>query len=354
MCLSKKKEMFNNDQSYASMPDLYKILECPGDASPEIIKKQYRKLSLIHHPDKNPGDTSSEERFKTINMAYEILSDSSTKSKYDNRNNQPNIPSGMGMGGPGGGNMDDIMKMFFSSNNTPFGGRFPFSVNVNGNPGGSNSNIHVFRNGQPVPMRSPDSGKPVVIQKRVNIPFNTAYHGGQIPIDIERWTIELSTTTSSDDDTTSQQETSTSSKEIRKTEHETVYVEVPKGIDNNEIITIEGKGNVKSNVSGDVKVIIVVDKHEEFRRDGLNLIYEKTISFKESICGFESIIRHVNGKQLRYKSDPGQVVRDGTIKTIQGLGMLRHNHVGTMIIKLHIDYSKKLTEDQIKKLNEIL
>jgi len=335
--------MFNNDPSYATMPDLYKLLECNDNAAPDVIKKQYRKLSLIHHPDKNQGDAASEERFKSINMAYEILSDPATKTKYDNRNNQPN-PSAM----HGAGNMDDIMKMFFSSNsNNPFGGvRFPFSVNGNGNPGG---NIHVFRNGKQVNMRTPDNGKPTIIQKRVTIPFDTSYHGGQIPIEIERWTTEVTSTSSTEDS-----ESKDGNKEIRKTEHETVYVEVPKGIDNNEIISIVGKGNVQNEVAGDVKVIIIVEKHDDFRRDGLNLIYEKTISFKESICGFETIIRHVNGKQLRYKSDPGQIVRDGTIKTIPGLGMLRNNHVGTMIIKLHIDYSKKLTEEQIKKLNEIL
>jgi len=332
--------MFNNDDSFSSMPDLYKILECPEDASPDIIKKQYRKLSLIHHPDKNQGNPESEEKFKTINMAYEILSDSSSKSKYDNRNNQPSM-SGVNK------NMDDIMKMFFSSNsNSPFGGNFPFSVNVNGNPGG---NIHVFRNGHPVHMRQPDNGKPPIIHKRVSIPFNTAYNGGQVPIDIERWTVEMSSSTKNDS-----QHNEGAKIETRRTEHETVYVEIPKGIDTNEVITIPDKGNVQNNLHGDVKVIIEVEKHEQFIREGLNLIYEKTISFKESICGFESIIRHVNGKQLRYKSDAGQVVRDGTIKTIQGLGMMRKNHVGCLIVKLHIDYSKKLTEDQINKLNEIL
>ena len=334
--------MFNNEENYSSMPDLYKILECPEDATPEVIKKQYRKLSLIHHPDKNHGNTESEEKFKTINMAYEILSDSSKKSRYDNRNNQPNIP-GVNK------NMDDIMKMFFSSNsNNPFGGSFPFSVNVNGNSGG---NIHVFRNGQPVHMRAPDSGKPPLIQKNVKISFNTAYNGGQIPIDIERWTIDMTASTKSD---SPQNENESAKIETRRTEHETVYVEIPKGIDTNEVISIPEKGNVQNNVHGDVKVIIEVEKHDQFVREGLNLIYAKTISFKESICGFESIIRHVNGKQLRYKSDAGQVVRDGTIKTIPGLGMMRKNHVGCLIVKLQIDYSKKLTEEQIIKLNEIL
>ena len=337
--------MFNNDESYASMPDLYKILECPEDATPEVIKKQYRKLSLIHHPDKNPTNSAvAEEKFKNINMAYEVLSDPATKTKYDNRNN---IPSPSFNTNSGNGNMDDIMKMFFSSSSSnPFGGKFPFHVNVNGNTGG---NIHIFRNGQPVYMRTADNGKPPIIQKKVNISFDTAYHGGQIPIDIERWTTEVSTNTEEGN-----QSETTNNNEIQKTENETVYVEIPKGIDTNEVITIEGKGNMKNGIYGDVKIIIVVDKHEEFRREGLNLIYEKKISFKESICGFESIIRHINGKQLRYKSDPGQVVRDGTIKTIPGLGMMRNNHVGSMIIKLQVDYSRKLTLEQIKKLNHIL
>ena len=346
--------MFNNDQSFLTMPDLYKILECPEDASPEIIKKQYRKLSLIHHPDKNLSDrTAAEEKFKHINMAYQVLSDPTTKMKYDNRHNEPDMQHGNGMNNPS--NMDDIIKMFFSSNSTnPFGGRVPFHVNMNGNPRG---NVHLFRNGQQVHMnmRPNDNGKPPVMQKRVNISFDTAYHGGQIPIDIERSISEVSF-----EEATNEENTETDAhvpkgkKEIRKTENETVYVEIPKGIDTNEVITIEGKGNAKEGVYGDVRVVIVVDNHEEFKREGLNLIYEKRITFKESVCGFESIIKHINGKQLRYKSETGQVVRDGTVKTIQGLGMMRNNHVGSLIIKLHVDYSCKLSLEQIKKLNHVL
>ena len=347
--------MYNNEQSFASLPDLYKILECNEDASPDIIKKQYRKLSLIHHPDKNQGNSESVEKFKSINMAYQILSNKESKEKYDNRHNEGNM-RGHGMQG-GGTNMEDIMKMFFSTNGSSnsFGGRFPFSVNLNGNSPG---NIHIFRNGQPVNMRATEgNGKPPTIQKKVKIPFITAYNGGQIPIEIERWTSVSSSSTSAQNTSTREEEElhkQASNIETRNKENETVYIEIPKGIDTNEVITITGKGNVNGDVSGDVKVIIEVEKHDEFRREGLNLIYVKTISFKESICGFESIIRHVSGKQLRYKSDPGQVVRDGVIKTIQGLGMHRNNHVGSLIVKLHIDYSKKLTEDQIRRLSEIL
>ena len=142
---------------------------------------------------------------------------------------------------------------------------------------------------------------------------------------------------------------------VKKTETEKIYFPIPKGIDSGEIIVIRDKGNcINNTLRGDLKLHITVKNNTEFKREGLNLIYEKRITFKESICGFESIIRHVNGKQLRYKSEPGQVVRDGTIKTISGLGMMRNNHVGSMIIKVHVDYSKKLSLEQIKKLNHVL
>lgn len=339
--------MFNNEPSFQDFPDLYKILECSEDASPDAIKKQYRRMSLAHHPDKNIGDPSAEEKFKSINMAYEVLSDPAKKLKYDNRNNRHPSNNPAGMGSNVNGNMDDIIKMFFNSTNSnPFangGGRFPFSVNMSG--GGNAPNVQIFRNGRPVHVHSQQQpGKPPVIQIQKTISFDTSYNGGQIPVDIDRFVSTVENV----------EEAGEGVKDTRKTEQETVYVEIPKGIDNNEIITIEGKGNIQNETMGDVKVIIKVDRHSDFIRDGLNLVYVKTITFKESICGFESIIRHVSGKQLRYKSEPGQIVKDGTTKTIQGLGMMRNHHVGNLIVKLHIDYSNKLTIDQLNKLREIL
>ena len=80
-----------------SKKDPYAVLGVERNASADEIKKAYRKLAIKHHPDKNPGDKSAEERFKEAASAYEILSDPEKKAKYDRFGHQ--APGGFGGGG---------------------------------------------------------------------------------------------------------------------------------------------------------------------------------------------------------------------------------------------------------------
>ena len=89
--------------------DYYKILEVEKDATPEQIKKAYRKMAMRYHPDKNHGDASTEERFKECAEAFDVLSDPQKKQEYDTYGsvgNQQGNPFG------GGFNMDDVFSRF--------------------------------------------------------------------------------------------------------------------------------------------------------------------------------------------------------------------------------------------------
>ena len=123
--------------------DFYSVLELSPTASPDEIKKSYRKLSLKYHPDKNNGD---DVMFKSINEAYSILSDENEKRKYDMERQSPFGNHSQGSPFPqGAGQMPEIFKMFF---NGGMGG-----VNGGWQPGGGGHpmrNIRVFQNGQPV------------------------------------------------------------------------------------------------------------------------------------------------------------------------------------------------------------
>ena len=105
---------------------------------------------------------------------------------------------------------------------------------------------------------------------------------------------------------------------------------------------------------GDVKLIINIQNLSGFRRDGLNLHLDKEITLKESLCGFDFIINHISGKQLRFNSESGTPMRDGLIKAIPGFGLERENNKGNLCIKFNVKYPEKLTGEQIKALRDIL
>ena len=100
------------------MEDFYKVLEVSETASQEEIKKSYRKMSLMYHPDKNNGNLEAEAKFKKINEAYQTIGDEVERQKYDATRNNPFGPGmnpGMNTGMNPGMNpgMNDIFKMFF-------------------------------------------------------------------------------------------------------------------------------------------------------------------------------------------------------------------------------------------------
>ena len=105
--------------------DFYKVLGVEKKATPEEIKKSYRKLARQYHPDRNPGDAKSEERFKEISEAYDILSDPEKRKKYDRGGSvfAGGPPFGGGAGGtadPGG--FSDIISDLFGNATGRFGG----------------------------------------------------------------------------------------------------------------------------------------------------------------------------------------------------------------------------------------
>ena len=166
------------------------------------------------------------------------------------------------------------------------------------------------------------------------ISLEQAYKGAQVAVTVERWLFEDS---------------------IRKCESETLYIPIHKGIDDKEMIILRDKGNVlDNNLKGDVKVIISIQNESEFKRDGLNLILEKEITLKDSLCGFTFIIQHLSGKQLRFNNEAGVPIKDGLVKMISNFGMERDNHTGNLCIKFNVKHPEKLTSEQIDRLREIL
>ena len=308
--------------------NLYNILGVNEKATKDEIKKAYRGLQMKWHPDKNQGSEESRRMSEKINGAYEVLGDDEARIEYDNSKNNPNpftrmnSHRGDGMEVP----MDDIFNMFF-------GGGMPGFPGMQGFPGmPPGAKIHIF-NGGPMGFQQAIS-KPVPIIMTININIAQVLSGASVPLDIERWIMENG---------------------IKVHEKETIYVTVPQGIDDNELIILRDKGNVlNENIKGDVKIFVKISNETGFKRAGLDLIFEKNISLKESLCGFIFEINYINGKSYTLNNNKGNIIPPEYKKIYQGMGLTRGEHKGNMIIHFHVDFPEKLTEEQIKILSETL
>lgn len=299
--------------------DYYNILGVNRNASPDDIKKSYRKMSLKHHPDRPGGNV---EKFKKLNTAYEVLSDPQKKKNYDMTGNEEGNPFIRG-----GGGMPPNMDNLFSS---LFTGGFP-GMHMNPGMHSGMPNVRIFRNGQPV---FNGMQKPPVISKQITISLKDAYHGVNHPLEIERWIMSNNTKT---------------------IEKEKIYVEVPKGIDSGEIIKIENKGNVMSDTNkGDIKVHVNVCSDSVFSRNGLNLYFDKNISLKESLIGFKFEFKFLNDKTYAINNEEKNIIKPNYQKDIRGMGMERNGRKGSLIIRFNIVFPDKLTDDQITGLKELL
>jgi DnaJ family protein A protein 2 len=133
------------------------------------------------------------------------------------------------------------------------------------------------------------------------------------------------------------------------------YISVPMGAENGEVILLSNRGNETGDgTRGDVKVTFIVEEHQVFKRNGLDIVIEKSITLKEALCGFVFDIAHINGKKFSFNSSTGNIIRDGLIKTIPRLGLHRGNECGNLNVVFKVAYPDKLSEEQIKTLANTL
>ena len=298
----------------------YDILGVDKTASDTEIKKAYRSLSLKYHPDRN-SDDDAKSKFQEINEAYETLSDSAKRQAYDVGPVEHPMPF---HNMPGQGGFPDINNIF--------------NMMFNGGMGGMNGqNIRVFHCGIPINIQrgGPFMHPPEPIVKNIEITIEQSYTGCVIPIDIERWVLNNN---------------------VRTIENETLYINIPQGIDNNEMILIKEKGNVvNQQLRGDIKLAVTVTNNSIFKRSGLDLIYNKSITLKEALCGFSIEFVHLNGKRLRLNNmDKPTIIKPGHRNVFRSMGITREQSVGNLVLELDVTFPETLTPEQIVGLSELL
>ena len=317
----------------ATSKNYYDILGVTPTSTQEEIKKAYRKLSLKYHPDKNNNETIP--LMASINEAYNVLSNEQQKQEYDFQQN-PNTNLRAFFGNPfphpfthpfppthhrnmhSSNSPDEFIQMFFHGN--------PFDMFMNGS---QNININKCHERTFVDLQKPT---PIIIN--VTITMHQVYTGATIPIEIERWIHE------------------NGSKVFEK---ETIYVTIPQGIDENEIILLKDKGNVlNESTKGDIKIFVKVSNDTEYKRNGLDLIYERTISLKEALCGFSIQFSFLNEKIFTLNNLSGNIITPEYKKLIPNMGFTRGGHQGNLILIFHVKFPDCLTEEQVTTLKNIL
>jgi DnaJ homolog subfamily B member 4 len=312
------------------MGDPYQILGVSRGADDEEIKKAYRKMSLRYHPDRNT-DADAKEKFQEISNAYETIKTAELRQQFDSP--QPQNPFGPGgPGGMGGGDFHDINNMF----NMMFGGGFP-GMGGGGVPPG----IRIFHSGGPGNGMEFNNlfqqmNKPPPIFKNVEISLKQCYDGCAIPVEIERWVMEAGN--------------------VRNTQHETIYVNIPAGMEESEFVLIQERGNiVNEHLKGDIKIGVRIVNDTQFERMGLDLLYKKTVTLKEALCGFGFEIRHLNDKTLSIHNKTSvNIITPGYRRVFPQMGMKRNGTIGNLIVEFQVKFPEKLTEEQTAILMKCL
>lgn len=343
--------------------EYYKVLGVSKNASQDEIKKAYRKLAVKYHPDKNGGDKSAEDKFKKITEAYETLSDPEKRNKYDN-------PYSNGGFDPFGG---------FNTGWNPFqnGGGFDHFHNhgrrksqtdplINRGKNintvvpltleeiltGVSKRIKLWRRTQCDPCRGTGSENQKLelcsncqgtgrIHSTINTPFGAISHESICAI--------CNGTGSYTKDPCK-----VCHGEGTKRNLDEIEIKIPKGSLHGTSYIVSGKGDFTKSPCdpGDLIVTVEESPHYFFKRDGLDLVCEKTITFKDACLGSDVEVPNLKGGDYRIKVPAG--TQPGKIFRLQGKGIPEFNGFmnGDILVKVNVSVPQNLTEEQKSRLHE--
>ena len=349
--------------------DYYEVLGVSKSATEDELKKAYRKLAKQYHPDLHPDDKEAEAKFKEINEAYAVLSDSNTRAKYDQFGHagvDPNFGAGAGgWGGFDGGFADFDLGSIFDS----------------------------FFGGGAARTRSTGPQKGESLRTSVRISFEEAAFGCEKEVTIHRsetceecggsgaakgTTAETCSECHGTGTVRIQRQTPmgvfSSTSPCRKCNgtgkiisnpckackgsgavrrQRKISVQIPAGIDDGQVISLRGQGNSgkRGGPAGDLLISVGVRPHPLFRRDGDSVFCEAPITFAQAALGAELEIPTLDGK-VSYTLPEG--TQTGTTFRLRGQGIphLHGKGRGDQYVTVTVEVPKNLTDDQKEQLRQ--
>jgi len=268
----------------------YKLLEVDKNASDSDVKKAYRKLAIKHHPDKG-GDP---DKFKEITRAYEVLSDSDKRAKYDQGGEDA-------VNGEGGGDPTDIFDAFFGGGGRRGGGGGKKRQKTKDVVQQLKVTLEQMYNGQTKKMAITRE----VIDKKKGVQQCSNCDGRGVKVEVIRMGPMIQQMQSACNACGGQGKSFKTKKE-----REILEVHIQKGsFDGHKIPFREMADEHPDADTGDVIFVLKQEEHKEFKRKGADLFLERKIALAEALCGFEMDVTHLDGRKLLIKTNPGDILR---------------------------------------------
>ena len=345
--------------------DYYDVLGVQKNSPPEQIKAAYRKLAVKHHPDKNPGDKSSEEKFKEAGEAYHVLSDKERKQNYDNFGH---AAFENGAGGRGGfGNFDfsnhfsDIFEDFFGD----FGGG-----------GGRRSKKSNFRGSDlrydlSITLEEAYTGKKQDIKFSTSEKCNTCSGSGskpghdagscsmcggngQVRSNQGFFTVQQTCPQCSGTGEEITNPCGSCGGQGKKQTSKRLSVTIPKGVDDGTRIRLAGKGEAGSRgaSNGDLYLFVNVYSHDLFKRSDENLFFEYPVSIADAALGTSLEIPTIDGGKAKIKIPAGtQSGKQFRLKS-KGMPYMRGSGNGDLYVQVNTEVPISLNKEQKELLEK--
>ncbi len=347
--------------------DYYQILDVPKTATQEELKKAYRKLAMKHHPDKNPGDKSAEEKFKEISHAYDVLSDEQKRAAYDRYGHDAFNQGGMGSGGGGmgGGGFDfssgfaDIFEDLFGrqrggggeSQTSNRGADLRYNLNVTLEEAfkGKSETIKITTAASCDTCHGSggaNGSKPVTC--------TTCNGSGRIRATQGFFTVERTCTTCGGMGKTIKDPCKSCAGTGRVRKEKTLSVNIPAGVEEGTRIRLSGEGEVgvRGGPAGDLYIFIGIKAHGLFVRDGADIHCNIPIKMTTATLGGAIEVPTIDGSRVKVTIPEG--TQHGHQMRLRGKGMsiLRAGSRGDMYIHTLVETPIKLSKKQKELLKE--
>ena len=339
--------------------DFYDVLGVSRTASEAEIKKAYRRMAMKYHPDRNAGDTDTEEKFKEAKEAYEILSDTQKRAAYD-QFGHAGVDQSMGGGGRGAGGFSDVFGDVFNDifGASGGGGR-------QGGYRGADLRYHLEMS-----LEDAVSGKTVEIRIPTRVecktcdgtgakpgtkPVTCTTCGGHGQVRMQQGFFSVQQTCPQCNGTGQmiKDPCPDCHGEGHIQEHKTLSVKVPAGVDTGDRIRLSGEGEVGQGGAGpgDLYVEIQVQRHDVFTRDDNNLFCDVPISFTTATLGGELEVPTLAGKASLKITEGTQTGQQFRLRG-KGVKSVRSGVTGDLMCRVMIETPVKLSKTQKELLQQ--